>query len=554
MAPDILDEIAREKMEKKDMVNSLLSTLDGGKRRIEIEEMERKRDFKRQKAKKEGEDYVPPAALKNASQELAISDRKKLVLPAPQVSEAELEELVKLGHSGEAARMMAESTGSQTPSTSFLISDTLGKVNTKAVPMRTPRVVSDTGDDILKQQARNLKRMTESQTPLLGGDIQYEGDLGFESGVTPNILSKAVKSTPNPLLAQLTPMQPDGVLRTPIGGNIRGKTPLRDSMGINSGTPFNSNSKFDETPGGNIREALEMNMSLQSMFATLPKPKNDFEIVIPSVEDEIISSKLPDIEADSEDLARDKAAKLKMHRENEQKLKSQVIQRELPRPATVSSSFIDKYYKPQSEWIDDMVSTELAKLVYHDSVTVPLSSHSGKLSSGIVIEKLEKFDYHLLSIANSMIESECEKLGIRKFDDKKLDLILNNDDKEKIDYKIMFSRCQDEMKKIALQCQKLEKKLGVIQGGHIIISKQNAAKLSKMWKDAYDLEMEVLKLDLIYELERGVLSEYRIDVARKWTEECSFLAQSLQDEYRNLSIKIHQKENETKADEESIGK
>jgi pre-mRNA-splicing factor CDC5/CEF1 len=85
-------EIAREKAEKKDMINSLLSTLDG-KRRMEIEDSERKRDFKRQKSTKENEDFVPPAALK-ASTELAMSDRKRLVLPAPQVSESELEELV----------------------------------------------------------------------------------------------------------------------------------------------------------------------------------------------------------------------------------------------------------------------------------------------------------------------------------------------------------------------------------------------------------------------------------------------------------------------------
>jgi pre-mRNA-splicing factor CDC5/CEF1 len=74
------------------MINSLLSTLDG-KRRMEIEDNERKRDFKRQKSSKENEDFVPLAALK-ASTELAMSDRKRLVLPAPQVSESELEELV----------------------------------------------------------------------------------------------------------------------------------------------------------------------------------------------------------------------------------------------------------------------------------------------------------------------------------------------------------------------------------------------------------------------------------------------------------------------------
>ena len=214
---NISKEVERERTEHRDVTNSLLSKLDG-KRRMDVEEEERKRDFKKQKAAKESGTFVPPKAI--LSKELVHSARKSFVLPQPVVGEAELLSYVKQGMQQEMAR---ELVGDQTPSTA-LLDDTMARFEN--TPLRTPRIATAT--DNLKQQARNLKAMTESQTPLLGAPINLEGDGTFLS--TPMIAA----ATPNPVLNR----------------GITAGTP-RDIMGIN--TP-RSVHEFDETPRSRSEE------------------------------------------------------------------------------------------------------------------------------------------------------------------------------------------------------------------------------------------------------------------------------------------------------------
>jgi pre-mRNA-splicing factor CDC5/CEF1 len=187
---DINQERLREQVEKKDVVGSLISDLEG-KRRADEEELERKKDFKKQKLKKEAGEFKIPESLKEDP--FATTTRKGLVLPAPQITEQDLDEIVKMGVSEEAGRELVG--GNETPAAQLL-----GPSGFQApTPQRTVRVVGETGDDAIKTMARNLKAMTQSQTPLSGEDVKLEGTVEF----TPQ---KAIPSTPNSL-AQMTPRQ-----------------------------------------------------------------------------------------------------------------------------------------------------------------------------------------------------------------------------------------------------------------------------------------------------------------------------------------------------------
>lgn len=75
----------------------MLHNLEGGKRRIEVEEEERKKDFKKRKQKQDAGLMPPP---KMDDENVKVSERKKLMLPTPQINEADLEEIVKTGFSG----------------------------------------------------------------------------------------------------------------------------------------------------------------------------------------------------------------------------------------------------------------------------------------------------------------------------------------------------------------------------------------------------------------------------------------------------------------------
>src|SRR5438045_1215965 len=181
-------------------------------------------DRKRRKGEKDKPSASYVAAMK-AGQAQKIreaeqnSKRRALVLPTPQVSEGELEEIVKMGMMGEKAHRLAAESGND--ATRGLIGS-YSTINT-GTPIRTPMAPPE--EDRIANEIRNIRALTETQSSLLGGENtplhEGSGTTGFD-GIAPR---KQVISTPNPLA---TPFRQGGVgatpLRTPAGV---GATPLR---------------------------------------------------------------------------------------------------------------------------------------------------------------------------------------------------------------------------------------------------------------------------------------------------------------------------------------
>ena len=283
----------------------------------------------------------------------------RLVLPAPQVTEADLEEIVKMGVSGESAISMIES-GNETPASGFL-----GQYGSVQAPTasRAPRVLNESGSDALKAMARNLKAMTESSNPLLGGEIEIEGTMDFGVGATPKApITSATPQTPLVGAIGTTPRLSNGA--TPHDGIITGKTPARDLMGIN--TPQISSS-FEDTPN---RQPSRFQQHLSSLFAALPKPKNDFEIVVPEMEEEDQETGEKTVEDSEVHAARIEADRLAAL-EKEMKLRSQVIQMSLPRPALDLESLSSMHGSGNNDSIEGLIQKENAILLYNDVVNYP---------------------------------------------------------------------------------------------------------------------------------------------------------------------------------------
>ncbi|GBN54464.1 Cell division cycle 5-like protein [Araneus ventricosus] len=133
--------------------------------------------------------------------------RSKLVLPEPQISDAELEQVVKLGKASETAREAAEESGSKVSET-LLPDYTLTPAGLNA---RTPRTPALSRDSIL-MEAQNLIALTNVDTPLKGGLNTPLHETDF-SGITPR---KEVVATPNNLIT--TPF------RASVHGSAEGAT------------------------------------------------------------------------------------------------------------------------------------------------------------------------------------------------------------------------------------------------------------------------------------------------------------------------------------------
>ena len=323
----------------------------GNKRKSDEEE---EAERKKRKNNKDGPSASLQAALKAGQMQKLreaeqSSKRKPLILPAPQVSDSELDEIVKMGMIGERASAMARE--SENDATRGLVGN-YSTLNTGA-PIRTPRAPAQ--EDHIANEIRNIKALTETQSSLLGGEnaplAEGAGTTGFESVVP----KKQVVSTPNPLATPLR-QGPNGGA-TPLRP---GQTPLR--------TPRDTFS-LNAADGVSMEHALRQ--QLKQKLAALPKPKEtEWELELPEEKQEPKTQE--ELEEDAADRDR-RERELREARElAERRRRTQVMQRELPRTAVVD---IDALLRAADEIEDParaLVAREAALLMAHDAAKYPL--------------------------------------------------------------------------------------------------------------------------------------------------------------------------------------
>ncbi|UYV75368.1 CDC5L, partial [Cordylochernes scorpioides] len=196
-------------------------TMDG-ELRSEREERERRKD--KAKLKKRKEDDMP--SMLSGHLAAPLTKRSKLVLPAPQVSDAELEQVSKLGKVNDTIREFVEGSDK---TTDRLLSDYSLPTPTA---VRTP---APTQDPIMIG-AHDIMALTHTDTPLKGGVNTPLHNPDFscitprrDMVQTPNLVLAFPFHTPHGSVAGGTP------LMTPGGKIPEDATPLCDKLNINPG-------------------------------------------------------------------------------------------------------------------------------------------------------------------------------------------------------------------------------------------------------------------------------------------------------------------------------
>lgn len=392
------------------------------------------------------------------------SKRRALVLPAPQVGEGELEEIVKMGMIGERANTMAQN-GDNDATRGLVNSYT--PLNTGA-PIRTPRAPAH--EDHIANEIRNIRALTETQSSLLGGENTplHEGaeSTGFKS-VTPQTQSIV---TPNPMA---TPLRAGaaGVGATPLRP---GQTPMRtprDSFALN----------------GQGSE-LVMRQQLRQGLASLPKPKQQaWELELPEEEEEVVitSNGLPEDAAE-----RDRREKALRDAQElvEKKRRTQVMQRNLPRPATVDLTALLRSADETQDPAEKAIAREAALLIVNDAAKYPLTATKptakppsldqieddalAEARRQILLEVKSKVAPEEIEAAWAKTNSNSLLLGLGCYDD--------DEEEEASAMKAAFDEIQDTMIASAEKGGKLEKKLNLHLGGY----KQRAEMLRKKIGDS----------------------------------------------------------------------
>lgn len=487
---DTTEEHERELREKKDQTNVLLQKLEG-KRRSDIEEAERKKDIKRQKQRKEKGESVPQAALKALDEQKKIrTERRKLVLPAPQISESELEEIAKIGYSSE--KLISDSVSS-TASTPL------------STPLSTPRL---------------LESQRSSHSQLSGG-----------------------------------------------------RTPIRDEMGINTPMSSSASSIGAETPRIERARQNLIRKQLNEQFSRLPKPKNDFELVIPSKEEDAELAKEDTTEAMEED-AEDVRARERKQREEEEakrrKLQSHPVQEDLPRPSILE---FDQILGQAKNDIEKEIALEMIAMMAHDAKKNPYPPGQtfGKMEEPDVVEAvalgtssshITKYSLEELEEANQLIEEEMnammQKIKIKDIPNE-FEKIHDSIEKEEVyaydpetktgsyvpikkmkkDEKIQYYKQQLEsnrskMSKEAAKARKLEKRLGIILGGYQNRGQRLKKEIMEQWQLLEQATIEYEAYNDLKQNEENIIIGHREEELAKSVQELEQRENELQQKYRDL--------------------
>ncbi|QCD94511.1 pre-mRNA-splicing factor CDC5/CEF1 [Vigna unguiculata] len=397
-----------------------------GKRRVDIEAQLRKQDIAKNKIAQRQD---APSAILHANKlndPETVRKRSKLMLPPPQISDQELDEIAKLGYASDLAgsQELAEGSGA----TRALLANYAQTPGQGVTPLRTPQRTPSGKGDAIMMEAENLARLRESQTPLLGGENPELHPSDF-SGVTPK---KKDIQTPNPMLtpsstpggAGLTPrigMTPtrDGFSfsMTPKG------TPLRDELRINEDMNMHDSTKRE------LQRQADMRRSLRSGLGSLPQPKNEYQIVMEPVSEDAEEPEEKIEEDMSDRIAREKAEE-EARQQALLRKRSKVLQRELPRPPAASLELIrnslirtdgDKssFVPPTSiEQADEMIRKELLTLLEHDNAKYPLDDKVNrekkkgvKRSADVsAVPVIEDFEEDEMKDADKLIKEEVQYL------------------------------------------------------------------------------------------------------------------------------------------------
>ncbi|KAH0842903.1 pre-mRNA-splicing factor cef1 [Fonsecaea monophora] len=489
-------------------------------------------DPKRQKQDKDKSTSATAAAAARAGQMQRLreaeqqSKRRALNLPAPQVSESELEEIVKMGMAGDKA---VKAAGQEDGDARGLVSNYTNMVG--ATPIRTPRAPAE--EDHIANEIRNIRALTETQSSLLGGENTplHEGSssTGFD-GVAPR---RQQMVTPNPMATPLR--QAEGA------GQFPGATPLRtprDNLTINE---RGERQLVAQTPRDMRLAENAARQSLRAKLSSLPKPKEtEWELeVLPSEQEETSGSVTLDRE-DQDEIdrrerqAREAAAAAEFRRQ------TQVYQRALPRPTTINYNALASEATSITDPIRAMIAQEAALLMANDASKFPLPGSK-------VIGKppqLRSLPDDLLEKARQQLKATCNETDRQAYVAAVEGLVSSERERNALplkftanttteEYLAAFKSAQQNLLSAAEAGNKLEKKLSLHLGGYQARQKTLKQKISTVYEQ---IEEQRAQLDAFRTLqigEEGALAR-RLERLR---DEVNFVMRrerEAQEEYREL--------------------
>lgn len=426
-------------------------------------------------------------------------------------------------------------------------------------------------EDNVMAEALALRNMTQLQTPLLGDEnTPLRPDPGFGSA-TPR---HQVAFTPNPLATPLHQGGGDPSATPRANGTMPSATPLRTPMRDGLSLNAADRPRVGETPRELRMHANEVKRSLQQGFASLPAPKNDFELDVENLggaeeDDETVPM--------TEEDAAERDARIKRRKEEAERRalerRSMVVKRGLPRPVNIDrAALIDNLAAipaedPSLADAKRLVDEEFAALLEHDTIAHPLpgTKYPGSTESAYIHP-----DDQDVALARALITNEVaamldfpvtdesrigEALAILARDEdvgdvsdwastrdglvydtqtkRWVDPSTLSEDERKAGLAALLQQDRDEMSSEASKAIKLEKKLGKILGGYQARFEALSKRLGDSFEQLDKTSVELESFSLLNISESAAIPR-RVQGLSEEVDRLERRERTLQERYREL--------------------
>lgn len=192
---------------------------------------------------------------------------------------------------------------------------------------------------------------------------------------------------------------------------------VRDKLNINPEDSLD----VGDTPAAHLNYQKSVKEQLRLKLSSLPAPKNDYEIVVPEHEEEVAEQQQEHMVEDQADVDARYQAEQKAKAERELALRSQVIQRDLPRPSEVNMAVLRPPHECHSltdmQKAQELLKREMVTMLHYDNLKNPVpalqASKRPAVSQAQHLAYLEQHPYENVSpeeltAAKQILEREME--------------------------------------------------------------------------------------------------------------------------------------------------
>uniref|UniRef100_A0A7S0WNZ6 Uncharacterized protein n=1 Tax=Chlamydomonas leiostraca TaxID=1034604 RepID=A0A7S0WNZ6_9CHLO len=593
---DTSDEQMRSKELQQEFRPVTVEELEGRRRR-DIEEQLVKRDVKRQKLH---ETHNAPDAVAKAAElndPVMVRRRGRMMLPAPQVSETELEQIARMSTEALLDEEMMEGAGGD--ATRGLLGQYGPTPARFASALPTPVRTAPSGDRIL-MEAQNLAKLQNLTTPLMGGENPDLNPSDF-SGVTPR---PTVAATPNPLAVAMTPGAGAGaagmsvrrgaagtaiagvpstpsVAGTPLrgpgapGAGIPGatpmRTPIRDELGLNDADSLATYGMPTDNRRAEQARLAALRSEVRAGLSSLPAPQNEYQLVAPELPEDAMDAE----GALEEDAADIKARRLREEAERaaaEEKKKSKALQRGLPRPTSTDLLPAPRpaHEAPKlslRERAEDLLVREMRAVLEHDAAKYPVipagkdskeAKKAAKRAASAYVPPIDQFELNELESAAALLQSEVEfvtramghaSTSVEEYLDTwhtvhkdlmwvpakgRYDRVASATPAERVEStKHEFELVRGEMERQAKVAHKVEQKVGILIGGLLQRDNKLRKQVEETWASLQTALTDYECFKALHEREQRAAPE-RLEQLMDLVAAQKEKEQALQDRYKGL--------------------